>query len=61
MKADGKNHSLVKAAAKKFIMEHREEVVASESLNRLYESKELMIEVMQALASGDSKKRKRES
>eukprot|EP00956_Cyclotella_meneghiniana_P024552 scaffold49424_cov30-Cyclotella_meneghiniana.AAC.5 len=51
MKADGNNHNMAKAAAKKFIIEHKEEVVASESLNRLYESKELMIEVMQALAS----------
>eukprot|EP00956_Cyclotella_meneghiniana_P038522 scaffold155476_cov20-Cyclotella_meneghiniana.AAC.2 len=61
MEADGNNHARVKAAAKEFIMDHKEEVVASESLNRLYESKELTIEVMQALASEDGKKRKRES
>jgi len=59
MEADGKNYSLVKAAAKQFIMNHGKEVVASESFNSLYESKELMREVMTA-AFDNSKKRKRE-
>ena len=45
MKADGNNHTVVKAAAKKFIMEHGEEVLASESFDNLYESKELVTEV----------------
>eukprot|EP00956_Cyclotella_meneghiniana_P021976 scaffold40799_cov31-Cyclotella_meneghiniana.AAC.4 len=57
MEADGNNHGRVKAAAKEFIMEHGEEVVASESFNNLYESKELMREVVTA-AFQNCKKRK---
>eukprot|EP00956_Cyclotella_meneghiniana_P038911 scaffold162054_cov24-Cyclotella_meneghiniana.AAC.2 len=60
MEADGNGYALVKAAAKKFIMEHGEEVVASESFNNLCESKELMREVM-AASFENSKKRKRAS
>ena len=61
MKADGNSHALFKAAAKKFIMENKVEVVASDSLNRLYESKELMTEVTKAVASVNTKKRRRPS
>ena len=72
MEADGNNHAHVKAAAKKFIMEHGEEVVASESFHNLYESTELVTEVaahlyeskdlvLQIMAGAleNSKKRKR--
>eukprot|EP00956_Cyclotella_meneghiniana_P034203 scaffold102385_cov55-Cyclotella_meneghiniana.AAC.4 len=63
MKADGNNHALVKAAAKKFMMKHGEEIVASESFHLLYESKELVREVMAGMAASfqNSKKRKRDS
>lgn len=60
MEADGKNYTLVKLAAKKFIIEHGKKVVASESFNNLCESKELMREMM-AAAFDNNKKRKRES
>eukprot|EP00956_Cyclotella_meneghiniana_P004957 scaffold6105_cov23-Cyclotella_meneghiniana.AAC.1 len=59
MEADGNGYALVKAAAKKFIMEHGEEVVGSESFDLLHESKELSREVM-AASFQNSKKRKRE-
>eukprot|EP00956_Cyclotella_meneghiniana_P007983 scaffold10623_cov65-Cyclotella_meneghiniana.AAC.7 len=60
MNADGNNHALVKAAAKKFIVEHAEDVVESDSFHLLYESKELIREVMKAVASGNGNKRRRE-
>eukprot|EP00956_Cyclotella_meneghiniana_P016865 scaffold27065_cov30-Cyclotella_meneghiniana.AAC.1 len=59
MEADGNGYALLKAAAKKFIIEHGEKVVASESLELLRESLPLMREVM-AAAFQNSKKRKRE-
>jgi len=58
MEADGSNHTLVKAAAKKFMMEHGEEIVDSDSFESLHESLELMREVMKA--AFQSRKRKRE-
>eukprot|EP00956_Cyclotella_meneghiniana_P007538 scaffold10184_cov52-Cyclotella_meneghiniana.AAC.2 len=58
MEADGNGHSLVKAAAKKFIMEHGKDVIASESLELLRESLPLMREVMAAVFD-NNKKRKR--
>jgi len=58
MEADGNGYALIKAAAKKFIMEHGKDVVASESFDLLHESKELSREVM-AAAFDNNKKRKR--
>ena len=59
MEADGNDYTLIKAAAKKFIMEHGKEVVAwSKSLELLHESLPLMREVM-AAAFDNNKKRKR--
>lgn len=48
----------MREAALQFIVENGKEVVASESFDRLYESKSLMKEVMTAIA--DDRKRKRE-
>ena len=59
MKADGNNHTIVRAAAKSFIIEHGEEVVASESFAQLHESLPLMREVMAATIKA-SRKRKRD-
>eukprot|EP00956_Cyclotella_meneghiniana_P024548 scaffold49424_cov30-Cyclotella_meneghiniana.AAC.1 len=59
MEADGKNHARIKAAAKKFIIEHGEEIVASDSFELLHESLPLMREVMAAFVH--TKKRKREN
>jgi hypothetical protein len=44
MKADGSNYPIVKDAAKKFILEHGEEIVSSESFVRLHESLPVMRE-----------------
>ena len=59
MEADGKNHTRVKEAAKKFIIEHGEEIVAYDSFELLHESLPLMREVMAAFVH--TKKRKREN
>ena len=59
MEADGNGHALVKAAAKKFIMENGKDVVASESFELLHESLPLMREVV-AASFDNNKKRKRE-
>eukprot|EP00956_Cyclotella_meneghiniana_P024126 scaffold48121_cov54-Cyclotella_meneghiniana.AAC.6 len=56
--ADGKNCPLLKKSTMDFILEHGEEVIDSESYEKLDESPELRKEVMRAFAS--SKKRKRD-
>ena len=60
--ADGKNCPLLKKAAMDFIVEHGEEVVESESYEKLDESpqlrKEMVKEMTKAFAS--HKKRKRD-
>ena len=56
--ADGKNCPLLKKASMEFIVEHGEEVIESESYEKLDESPELRKEVMKAAFS--SKKRKRD-
>lgn len=60
MKADGSNYPFIKDAAKKFILEHGKEIVASESFARLNESLPLMREVL-AASFENSNKRKRRS
>jgi aconitase A len=53
---------MVREAAKKFMLENGKEVVASESFDRLHESKSLVREIMTAAfeSSSDSEKRRRE-
>jgi hypothetical protein len=58
LKADGNNCAKVRAAAKEFMAENGEEIVASESFDKLRESLPLMREVMTAIIQR-SKKRKR--
>ena len=62
--ADGKNCALVKKAAMDFIVEHGEEVIKSESYEKLDESpklrKEVMMEVMKACAIHKKRKRAEE-
>jgi hypothetical protein len=60
MKADGSNYPIVKDAAKKFILEHGEEIVESESFVGLNESLPFMREVL-AAAFKNGNKRKRGS
>jgi hypothetical protein len=62
LKADGNGYDMVREAAKKFMLENGKEVVASESFDRLHESKSLVREIMTAAfeSSSDSEKRRRE-
>ena len=57
LKADGSNYAVVREAAKKFMAQHGEEILASDSFERLHESLPLMREVMSAVIE-NSKKRK---
>ena len=57
LKADGSNCAVVREAAKKFMAQHGEEILASDSFERLHESLPLMREVMSAVIQ-NSKKRK---
>jgi hypothetical protein len=59
MKADGSNYPIIKDAAKKFILKHGKEIVASESFARLHESLPLMREVLAASFENNSNKRQR--
>ena len=58
MEADGNDQTLVKAAAKKFIMEHGKEVIASGSFERLHESLPLVREVVSAAFESSNKRRR---
>lgn len=58
--ADGKDCPLLKQAAMDFIVEHGEEVIESESYEKLDESPQLRKEAMKAFASSSCKKRKRD-
>eukprot|EP00956_Cyclotella_meneghiniana_P010908 scaffold15241_cov65-Cyclotella_meneghiniana.AAC.1 len=55
--ADGKNCPLLKKAAMDFILEHGEEVIKSESYEKLDEAPKLRKEVMMAFASNNKRKR----
>jgi hypothetical protein len=57
MEADGNDFSIVRDAAKKFMIEHAEEILESEAFDRLRESLPLLKEVMAAVIK-NSKKRK---
>ena len=46
LEADGSNCVILREAAKKYMCEHAEEVLKSESFDRLRESKSLLIEIM---------------
>jgi hypothetical protein len=58
LKADGSHFTLVREAAKEFMAEHGQEIIASESFDRLYESKSLMKEVMTAVAQNKNKRKR---
>lgn len=59
MEADGNDFTVVRDAAKKFMIEHAEEIVKTEAFDRLHESLSLMKEIFVAAAQ-NSKKRKRD-
>ncbi|KAL7514845.1 hypothetical protein ACHAXN_012255 [Cyclotella atomus] len=57
MEADGNSYPLVRDAAKKFILEHGEKIVESDSFAKLHESLPLMKEVMAAAFKSNKRKR----
>jgi hypothetical protein len=59
MEADGNDFAIVRDAAKKFMIEHAEEILESEAFDRLRESLPLLKEVM-AAALKNRNKRKRD-
>jgi hypothetical protein len=59
MEADGNDFAMVRDAAKKFMIEHAEEILETEAFDRLRESLPLIKEIFSA-AVQNSKKRKRD-
>ena len=57
LEADGSNCVILREAAKKYMCEHAEEVLNSESFDRLRESKSLLIEIMTGALQRNKKQR----
>eukprot|EP00956_Cyclotella_meneghiniana_P010748 scaffold15049_cov36-Cyclotella_meneghiniana.AAC.6 len=57
LEADGCNWVILRDAAKKYMCEHAEEVLKSESFDRLRESKSLLIEIMTGALQRNKKQR----
>lgn len=55
--ADGMSCPCLKNAAMRFIVDHGEEVLESDSYDKLYESRDLMREVIKASIRGNKKRR----